>query len=349
METTEANDAGWRAKLRAGGVIPALPLALEADGQWSPRHQRALLRYYHEAGSLGIAVGVHSTQFEIRSPENALFEPILQLSRDVMEAECPEDFVRIAGICGKTPQALAEVELAKAHGFHAGLLSLAAFGDEDEAAALVHARSIAEQLPIIGFYLQPAVGGRVFSYRFWREFAEIPNLVAIKIAPFNRYQTIDVVRAVMDSGREEVALYTGNDDHIIGDLLTPFEWKGRRRYLDGGLLGQWGVWTRAAVELFHRVREARKGPSLSREWLTRNAHLTEANAAVFDATNDFRGCIPGILEVLRRQGLVPSRRCLDPDETLSPGQAEELDRVCELYPELRDDEFVREHLERWLP
>lgn len=348
MATTEPSEKGWRESLATGGVIPALPLALDEEGHWSRQHQRALLRYYHEAGSVGIAVGVHSTQFEIRSPEHALFEPILDLSREVMDAETRADFVRIAGICGKTPQALREAESARDRGFHAGLLSLAAFRDEEESATLAHANRIAEVLPVIGFYLQPAVGGRVFSYRFWREFAEIPAVVAIKIAPFNRYQTLDVVRAVMASGREEIALYTGNDDHIIGDLITPFEWEGSTRYLQGGLLGQWGVWTQVAVETFHAIQRARRGEGYSQEWLTRNIQLTDANAAIFDAANGFRGCIPGILEILRRQGLVPSRRCLDPEETLSGGQLEELDRVCRLYPQFSDDAFVSEHLPRWL-
>jgi dihydrodipicolinate synthase/N-acetylneuraminate lyase len=348
METTNNPNTNWRVSLSDGLVIPALPLTLDGNGDWSRRHQQAVMRYYIDAGAGGIAAGVHSTQFEIRNPEHALFEPVLRLMAEAMDRWAPADFVRIAGICGGTDQARHEASLAAETGYHAGLLSLAAFSDQPEEAAISHAQSIAKLLPIVGFYLQPAVGGRVFSYDFWRRFCEIEDVVAIKIAPFNRYQTWDVIRAVIESGRENITLYTGNDDNIIADLLTPFVCNGQTRFIHGGLLGQWGVWTRQAVEMLEEINTARSGKTIAADWLTRNASLTDANAAVFDVANGFAGCIPGILEVLRRQGLAPSVRCLNPDEVLSPGQCEELDRVCRSYPELTDDAFVSQHLEAWL-
>ena len=338
-------DEKLRALLLAGHVIPALPLALDADRHWSQPHQRALMRYYIASGAGGLAVGVHSTQFEIRAPQHGLFEPVLQLAAATMNEAAGSDFLRIAGICGQTDQALEEAGLATSLGYLAGLLSPGAWREASEEAFLAHCRAVAEVIPLIGFYLQPAVGGRVFSYDFWRRFAEIPRVVAIKVAPFNRYQTIDVVRAVTDSGRDDIALYTGNDDSILTDLLTT--WPGGRRIV-GGLLGQWGVWTKRAVEMLEDVKIARTSPTLATDWLTKNAALTDANAAIFDAANHFHGCIPGILEVLRRQGLVPSVCCLNPQEQLSPGQAEELTRVAAAYPWLTDDDFVREHLSTWL-
>ena len=338
-------DEKLRAQLLAGHVIPALPLALNADRRWSERHQRALVLYYIAAGVGGLAVAVHSTQFAIRDPQHGLFEPVLRLAADTMNAEADLDFIRIAGVCGQTEQALGEAALAVKLGYHAGLISPGGWREASEDAFLAHCQAVSEVIPLIGFYLQPAVGGRVFSYDFWRRFAEIPRVVAIKIAPFNRYQTMDVVRAVTDSGRDDIALYTGNDDSIVTDLLTT--WPGGRR-IAGGLLGQWGVWTLRAVEMLKEVKAARLNPTLATDWLMKNAALTDANAAVFDAANHFHGCIPGILEVLRRQGLVPSACCLDPHESLSPGQAEELTRVAAAYPWLTDDDFVREHLAEWM-
>jgi dihydrodipicolinate synthase/N-acetylneuraminate lyase len=340
-----------RRHLLAGQAIPALPLALDRRRKWSERRQRAVMRYYIDAGAGGIAVAVHSTQFEIRDPKHALHAPVLGLASETMTqwlGPRPRPFARIAGVCGHTRQAVGEAELARGLGYHAALLSVAAWKKEPERAILEHCRTVARTLPLVGFYLQPAVGGRVLSYRFWREFAEIPNVVAIKIAPFNRYQTLDVVRAVMDSGREEVALYTGNDDNIIGDLITPFAHAGRRRHIVGGLLGQWGVWTSKAVELLGEVKRARTKPRLAADLLSRNAALTDANAAVFDAANAFLGCIPGIHEILRRQGIFETTACLNPHETLSPGQAAELDRVTRAYPWLVDDKFVAAHRARWL-
>ena len=344
-----------RAHLLAGHVIPAQPLALDRHRKFSEKHQRALTRYYVAAGSGGLAVGVHSTQFAIRDPEHNLFRPVLELAAQTVRAElaaAPRDFALIAGICGQTPQAVAEAELALSFGYHAGLVSMAAFKTEPEDAIVAHVATLAKLIPVVGFYLQPAVGGRVFSYAFWRKFAEIPGVVAIKLAPFNRYQTIDVVRAVTDAGRDDLALYTGNDDTIVADLLTPFTFAHRgkpvTRRIVGGLLGHWGVWTHSAVQLFREAQSAAQQPEFSARWLERAVAVTDMNAALFDAANRFHGCIPGILEVLRRQGLVETVHCLNPDEVLSPGQAEELTRVCHTYPELTDDAFVAQHLTRWL-
>jgi dihydrodipicolinate synthase/N-acetylneuraminate lyase len=344
-----------RSHLLAGHVIPAQPLALDRNRRFSEKHQRALTRYYVAAGSGGLAVGVHSTQFEIRDPQHNLFKPVLELAaRTVREelAAAPRDFALIAGICGQTKQATAEAELALSLGYQAGLVSMAAFKTEPEDAIVAHVAAIAKLIPVVGFYLQPAVGGRVFSYAFWRKFAEIPGVVAIKMAPFNRYQTIDVVRAIVDAGREDIALYTGNDDTIVADLLTPFTFphqgKPVTRRIVGGLLGHWGVWTHAAVKLFRETQAAARQPAIGAEWLQRAVAVTDMNAALFDAANKFHGCIPGILEVLRRQGLVESIHCLNPHETLSPGQAEELTRVCQAYPELTDDAFVAAHRDKWL-
>ena len=338
----------WRGRLASGVAIPALPLALNDDGAWSRQHQRALVRYYYDAGAGGLAVGVHSTQFEIREPQHGLYQPVLELAAaTLMDWGVDESFVRIAGICGDTAQAMSEVDIAKSLGYHAGLLSLAALKDADEGELLAHCQEVAEAMPVVGFYLQPAVGGRVLSYAFWRKFFEIAGVVAVKMAPFNRYQTWDVVRAVIDAGRDDVTLYTGNDDNIIADLLTPFCHAGKTRRIAGGLLGQWAVWTEKAVTILDEIHALGDGP-IDPLWLQRNAQLTDANAVVFDAANGFAGCIPGIMEVLRRQGLVPSIRCLDEEEKLSPGQSEELDRVIAAYPWLVDDDFVSQHLQRWL-
>ncbi len=340
----------WRELLNAGQVIPACPLALNHDGSWSERHQRALVRYYVQSGAGGLAVGVHSTQFAIRDPKHSLYEPLLTHVSSWLSETLPpaKPFIRIAGICGPTAQATSEAMIAARHGYHAGLVSLSALHAAPEAELVRHCAAVANILPIVGFYLQPAVGGRVLSYSFWRQLVENERLVAIKIAPFNRYQTWDVVRAVLDSGREDLALYTGNDDNIIVDLLTPFESRGTTRLMAGGLLGQWAVWTSSAVKMLVDIQQARSASSVSTQWLTKNVALTDANAAVFDAANGFAGCIPGINEILRRQGLMASNRCLDPNEVLSPNQASELDRVIAAYPWLVDDEFVRENLDRWL-
>jgi dihydrodipicolinate synthase/N-acetylneuraminate lyase len=325
----------WRERLRAGAVIPAHPLALAADHKLVERRQRALTRYYLAAGAGGVAVGVHTTQFEIR--DRGLLAPVLELA---MEELRRADSIRIAGIVGKTAQALREAELAARLGYHAGLLSLGAMASASVSELLEHARAVASVIPLFGFYLQPAVGGRVLPYEFWRAFVEIENVVAIKIAPFNRYQTIDVIRAVAESGKE-IALYTGNDDSILLDLLTPYRFGHTKLRIVGGLLGHWAVWTRRAVELLEQ-RDTLK------DSLTLAIEITDSNAAFFDAANGFRGCIAGIHEVLRRQGLLAGRWCLNPREDLSPGQMQEIDRVYRAYPHLNDDAFVRERLDQWM-
>jgi dihydrodipicolinate synthase/N-acetylneuraminate lyase len=346
-----------RAHLLAGQVIPAHPLALDESRHLDERRQRALTRYYIAAGAGGVAVGVHTTQFAIREPRHGLLRPVLELaSRTVDEtlasSATPRDFVKIAGICGRTPQALGEACLAAEFGYHAGLVSLGAWREASEREMLEHCRAVADVIPIVGFYLQPAVGGRTLGYDFWRAFVEIENVVAIKIAPFNRYQTLDVVRAVADSGRRDVALYTGNDDNIIADLLTRFPWPSRDASAElrivGGLLGHWAVWTRRAVALLEEIKCARDTTSLDSDWLTRAAAMTDANGAIFDVRHHFAGCIAGIHEVLRRQGLLSGTWCLDPSEELSPGQREEIDRVITTYPEMTDDAFVAEHLDAWM-
>jgi hypothetical protein len=341
--------------LRQGVVIPASPLALNAQRRWDERRQRALWRYYIAAGAGGIAVGVHTTQFAIRDPQIGLFRPLLELACeefDRADATRNEPLVRIAGICGDTPQALSEAELARGMGFHAGLLSLSALKEADDDTLIAHCQRVAEVIPLVGFYLQPAVGGRVLSYRFWRRFAEIENVVAIKIAPFNRYQTLDVVRAIAEAERDDIALYTGNDDNIVLDLLTPYRFnvggKQVERRIVGGLLGHWAVWTKRAVELLERCHVAAQQPAIPADLLRLAIEVTDCNAAFFDAANGFRGCIAGIHEVLRRQGLLEGIWCLDPNETLSPGQADEIDRVYRSYPHLNDDAFVAEHLHEWL-
>ncbi len=339
--------------LNEGVVIPASPLALNIKRRLDEKRQRALWRYYAAAGAGGIAIGVHTTQFAIR--EHGLYGPLLELA----EAECTRldrdretPLLRVAGICGSTAQALQEADLARQHGFHVGLLSLAAFREAPLERILEHCRAVAKAIPLMGFYLQTAVGGRLLPYAFWRDFAEIENVVAVKVAPFNRYHTLDVVRAIVASGREDIALYTGNDDAIVADLTTPFAVDtpaGREtRHFVGGLLGHWAVWTRKAVELHAQCRQAVLDGTIPLALLSRGMEVTDCNAAFFDAANGFKGCIAGIHEVLRRQGLLEGRRCLDPDETLSPGQAEEIDRVYRAYPHLNDDAFIAKHLDEWL-
>jgi dihydrodipicolinate synthase/N-acetylneuraminate lyase len=344
--------AALRAALLEGLVIPAHPLALTAERRLDERRQVALTRYYAEAGAGGIAVGVHSTQFAIRAA--GLFEPVLRLAAETAaEARgTARGLVKIAGAIGQTPYAVAEAETARRLGYDAVLLSLGALRDASVPELVAHCRRVGEVLPLVGFYLQPAVGGRPLDEGFWRRFLEIEAVVAVKVAPFDRYRTLDVVRALAASGRAgEVALYTGNDDAIVPDLLAelPAGPGGSSARFVGGLLGQWGVWTRRAVELLEAVKRCRReGGAGALELLALGQQITDANAALFDAGNAFRGCIPGIHEVLRRQGLLAGRWCLDPREDLSPGQREEIDRVLRAYPHLADDEFVKENLDRWL-
>lgn len=340
-----------RQHLLSGVVIPAHPLALTPARALDERRQRALTRYYVDAGAGGIAVGVHTTQFAIR--EHGLLRPTLELAAETATAAAggADRIVLIAGVGGDRRQAVDEAELARMLGYHAVLLGLGALKDADEPTLLRHCRAIAEVAPVVGFYLQPAVGGRALDYTFWREFSEIANVVAIKIAPFDRYQTLDVVRAVAAAGRDDIALYTGNDDNIVADLLTPFDFDvgGRptRRHIVGGLLGQWAIWTKRAVEMLESIKQARSAP-IDVDWLARGAALTDANGAIFDARHAFAGCIPGIHEVLRRQGLMRGTWCLDPSERLSDGQEKEIDRVVRTYPDLTDDSFVSEHVDRWM-
>jgi Dihydrodipicolinate synthetase family len=341
--------------LRRGTVIPAHPLALTANRRLDERRQRALTRYYIAAGAGGLAVGVHTTQFAIRDPRNGLFEPVLKLAAEEMDRADQvrgEPLIRIGGICGETSQAIQEAELLADLRYDVGLLGLAALKHSDDNELITHCRRVAEILPLVGFYLQPAVGGRVLSYRFWRQFAEIENVVAIKIAPFNRYQTLDVVRAVAESGRD-IALYTGNDDNIVMDLVTPHVLRiGRRteqRRIVGGLLGHWAVWTRRASELLQECHAAAcEEEGVPKDLIQRSVQITDCNAAFFDVTHNFAGCIAGLHEVLRRQGLLEGVWCLDPNETLSPGQSEEISRVYDAYSHLNDDDFVREGLDEWL-
>jgi dihydrodipicolinate synthase/N-acetylneuraminate lyase len=331
-----------RALLSAGAVISAHPLALTSERRLDERRQRALTRYYAAAGAGGVAIAVHTTQFAIRDPKVGLFEPVLALTAEELDRADrgrAVPMLRVGGVCGRTAQAVSEARRLADLRFHAGLVSLSALSGATEDELVAHCREVAAVIPIFGFYLQPAVGGRLLSYAFWRRFAEIDRVVAIKVAPFNRYQTIDVVRAVADSGRA-IPLYTGNDDNIVMDLLAP--------EFVGGLLGHWAVWTRSAVELWKDCRAMSGVAAVPRELLTRNAQVTDANAAFFDAAHSFAGCIAGLHEVLRRQGLLAGTWCLDPRETLSPGQSEEIDRVYRAYPHLNDDEFVRAHRDEWL-
>lgn len=350
-------DPSARAALRAGIVIPAHPLALDSKRRLDERRQVALSRYYCEAGAGGLAVGVHTTQFEIHDPRIGLLEPVLRLAiRAMQEHETRRGvrLIRVAGICGPLEQALREARLARDLGYDLGLLSLGALRDSGDRELIPHCRAVAEVIPLFGFYLQTAVGGRRLDYCFWRSFLEIENVCAIKVAPFNRYQTLEVMRALAESGRGgEVALYTGNDDCIVADLLSeyrpPSSGGAAAIRFAGGLLGHWAVWTRRAVELLDCVKECRRhGGGGAFELLKLAADITDANSALFDARNGYAGCIAGVHEVLRRQGLLAGRWCLNPREDLSPGQSEEIDRVCRHYPHLNDDEFVARNLDRWL-
>ena len=346
-----------RKQLAAGTVIPAFPLTLNADRTHNERRQRALIRYYLDAGVGGLAVAVHTTQFEIRKPEIGLFEPVLRIGAeeaDAYEKKTGKTIIKIAGCCGPKEQAIKEATLARDLGYDAVLLSCGGLGAYTEDYLIERTEEIAKIMPIVGFYLQPAAGGRLFSYNYWERLVEIDNVVAIKAAPFNRYQTIDVVRAVALSSRaDEIAVYTGNDDNIVVDLLTNYRYTDkdgnvREKRILGGLLGHWSMWTKSVVELYNKLAEYRDGRDIPAELLTLNAEVTDCNAAFFDAAHSYAGCIPGVHEVLRRQGLMEGTWCLNPDEELSPGQAEEIDRVYRMYPHLNDDAFVKANLDKWL-
>ena len=347
------------AALRRGTVIPAHPLALDAARKFDPRRQKALTRYYIDAGAGGLAVGVHSTQFAIR--EAGLYAPVLELAAETARTWAPpggapggpRPLVLVAGVSGRTAQACREAQTARSLGYHAAMLSLAPMKGASLDELIEHCAAVAAVMPLVGFYLQTAVGGIALPVEFWRRFACIENVVAIKMAPFNRYRTLDVVRGVVAARAEDrVALYTGNDDHIVLDLAVPFDIPRNgdtvRVRIQGGLLGHWSVWTRSAVELHARIRSAVAVGRVDDALLALDAKVTDANSAFFDVANDFAGCIPGCHEVLRRQGLLEGIWCLDPNERLSPGQAAEIDRVCAAYPEFADDAFVRANLGRWL-
>jgi dihydrodipicolinate synthase/N-acetylneuraminate lyase len=338
-----------RELLLTGAVIPAHPLALTRERRLDERRQRALTRYYLAAGVGGVAVAVHTTQFRLRDPAVGLLEPVLELAARTIDTDAARPIALIAGVCGPVAQAVAEAELAASLGYHAVLLTPDG-PDATESDLLDRAKAVAQVLPVVGFYLQTAVGGPVLSLDYWRRFVEIPEVVAVKAAPFDRYRTLDVARAIGESGRaRDIALYTGNDDAIIPDLLAEYRFGDITLRTAGGLLGQWAVWTRAAVRLHADVSAARDGDREALARLVRRTpELTDANSAVFDAANGFAGCIAGVHEVLRRQGLLAGIWCLDPDEVLSPGQAEELTRVTAAYPWLLDDDFVAEHLDDWL-
>jgi dihydrodipicolinate synthase/N-acetylneuraminate lyase len=343
------------AVLRQGAVIPAHLLALDADRKLDRRRQRAMTRYYLDAGAGGVAVGVHSTQFAIR--DVGLYEPVLELAMQTAREWEPlgghRPLFMVAGLAGRTGQAVREARTAREIGYHGALLSLAAMRGAGEDELVAHCRAVAEQMPLIGFYLQPAVGGIHLPMTFWRRFAEIDNVVAIKMAPFHRYRTLDVIRGVVAAGAEDrVTLYTGNDDHIVLDLLAPFTFVRDGQpvtvRIRGGLLGHWSVWTHAAVQLLERIHEAVRVGEAPMELLALDSQVTDCNAALFDVAHDFHGCIAGCHEVLRRQGILQGTWCLDPQEGLSPGQAAELSRVQRDYPHLTDDPFVQEHRDRWL-
>ena len=339
--------------LNEGTVIPAHPLALNPDLKIDEERQRSLTRYYLASGAGGIAVGVHTTQFEIRKPEFNYLETVLRLaSEEVSEYSTKRPLIKVAGICGPTSQALKEAELAVKHGYDLGLVSLGGLNTWSDAELIKHMVSISEVIPVFGFYLQPSVGGRLLSFEYWRDFVEIPNVRAIKVAAFNRYQTLDVLRAVaLSKRRNEIALYTGNDDNIVADLLTSYRFEVNGKQVEkrfvGGLLGHWAVWTKRAVELLQEIKQCiSNNYSGMDELLSKGIAVTDMNAVIFDAKNSYKGCIAGIHEVLRRQGLMEGIWCLNPEEKLSKGQMEEIDRVYKEYPQFTDDEFVKNFLKK---
>jgi hypothetical protein len=334
-----------------GTVLPAHPLALDANRKLDTRHQRALTRYYIDAGAGGLAVGVHTTQFAIRDVE--MYRPVLELAAETAAAWTKRPLAMVAGLAGPTQQALVEASTARGIGYHAGLLSLATMKSASEDEIIAHCTRIAREIPLVGFYLQPAVGGVILGANFWRRFAEIDNVIAIKIAPFNRYRTLDVLRGVTAAGAlDRIALYTGNDDHILLDLTLPFDLRDKgittRVYFRGGLLGHWSVWTATAILQFEMCRAARGKAAIPADLLALDARVTDCNSAFFDVANNFHGCIAGCHEILRRQGLMQGLWCLDPNEGLSPGQIEEIDRVCREHADLSDDAFVAANLRKWL-
>jgi hypothetical protein len=340
-----------RRLIAQGTVIPAHPLALNADRTLDTPHQRALTRYYIDAGAGGLAVGVHTTQFAVR--DVGLYRPVLELAAETAASWTRRPLAMVAGLVGPTSQAVAEAQIARGIGYHAGLLSLAALKSASEDEIVAHCAAVAREIPLVGFYLQPAVGGVILSAEFWRRFAEIDNVIAIKIAPFNRYRTLDVLRGVAAANAlDRITLYTGNDDHILLDLTLPFDLRDNgvttRVHIRGGLLGHWSVWTATAIKQFEMCRAARGKEDLPADLLALDARVTDCNSAFFDVANNFHGCIAGCHEILRRQGLMQGIWCLDPEEGLSPGQLTEIDRVCREHADLSDDAFVAANLQKWL-
>ncbi|MDC0191142.1 dihydrodipicolinate synthase family protein [Rhodospirillales bacterium] len=338
-------------RLREGSVIPASPLALTAGRLFNPQRQKSLVRYYIDAGAGGIAIGVHTTQFEIR--EKGIYTRVLETVADEINSwaktEKEKHIIKIAGLLGKTNQARSEADVARNLGYHAGLLNLATYKDANEDEIIEHCEAIADIMPLVGFYLQPAVGGIVLSSKFWQQFSMIENVIAIKVAPFNRYQTLDVLRGIAQAKAENrISVYTGNDDNIVIDLITPYEIRRDNSTVTlrtvGGLLGHWAIWVKGAVEILRKCKEGVLDESL----LALHGNVTDCNAAIFDVANNFKGCISGVHEILRRQGLFEGIWCLNPNETLSQGQMAEIDRVYRDYPELNDDAFVKKNLDRWL-
>ncbi|MBE7030497.1 MAG: dihydrodipicolinate synthase family protein [Ruminococcaceae bacterium] len=342
-------------KLAEGTVIPATPLALNEDRTINEKGLRLLMNYYLASGAGGIATAVHTTQFEIRDPEIGLFEPVIRIvSEEIDRYEKENDtvIIKVAGACGPVEQAVAEAKLAKKYGYDAVLLSPGGLNHLSEDEMIARTKAVAEVMPVIGFYLQTAVGGRVFTYNYWERLCAIDNVVAIKCASFNRYQTLDVVRAAaMSPRKDDITLYTGNDDSIVIDLLTKFEFdkNGEKvtKCFEGGLLGHWTMWTNNVVQMLADIKAEREKDAISAKFLTLAAQVTDANGVFFDAANGFAGCIPGVHEVLRRQGLMGNILCLNPNETLSPGQSEEIDRIQKAYPHLNDDAFIKKNLESW--
>ena len=338
--------------LHAGAFLPAMPLVLDENRKFDEAGQRRLVRYYMEAGVDGLAVAVHTTQFAIRDPKINLFETVLRVVKSEMDAysaRTGRHLLAIAGVCGEAPQAVAEAKLAGSIGYAAVLVSPGGMGHLTEDQLVERTRLIAEVMPVVGFYLQVAVGGRVFSYKYWEQVCAIPNVVAVKAAPFNRYLTADVARAIAFADHK-ITLYTGNDDSIVTDLLTTYSFQDgdqvRTCRVRGGLLGHWSAWTKTAVDMFRRIKALPEGAPVDPSWYTLAAQVTDVNSAFFDSRNNFAGVIAGMHEVLRRQGLLKGIWCLDPEEGLGAGQSEEIDRVYAQYPELNDDAFVAEFLKK---
>ena len=341
-----------RGILKEGIVIPAHPLALDKNRKLDEKRQRGLTEYYLNAGAGGVAIGVHTTQFEIHNEKVGFLKPVLEMGAEVIgdfEKEHKKKIVKIAGVCGDTNQALREAELAVEMGYDAGLLKLGSFQGKGIDEIINHCKKVSEIIPVFGFYLNPEIGGIELPFEFWCKFLEIENIAAIKVAPFDRYKTLDVIRAISETGRFDVSLYTGNDDSIISDLISIYKTETAEIKFSGGLLGHWAFWTKKAVEYFEEIKKIMKNKEpVSPKILKLAMEVTDVNSAVFDAKNNFSGCIPGINYMLVKRGLLEGEWCIDPSVSLSPWQKGEIDRVWESYPHLRDDDFIHGNIERWL-